>query len=284
MKKYKLLALFITLALLSGSPLAQQAGKKDKNKTLAPAATANPVIGAGTPGRISRWAGIDGTSTYTLGDSNIFEDKFGKIGIGTATPTSPLTIKGMVETTLGGYKFPDGTVQTTAGIAPTNVVKSLNGLKGDLQLAAGSNITITPAGNTLTVGVASPLEVRDLDNPARQPVQYFLNGDSPALFVPQGKRLVIEFVSGFYVMSFSTTLPDRTSLRILTSVASQNIQSAQQHRVLADKGETGGGTAVYHTSQAVKFYADPGTQVTLAGPTGNLLIQYVLTGYFIDVP
>jgi hypothetical protein len=35
-------------------------------------------------------------------------------GIGTAVPTSLLTVRGMIETTLGGYKFPDGTVQTTA--------------------------------------------------------------------------------------------------------------------------------------------------------------------------
>jgi hypothetical protein len=101
----------------------------------------------------------------------------------------------MIETTLGGYKFPDGTVQTTAGIsfvthdaslaglgtaasplgiavggvqtvhlangavtaskiANGTVVRSLNGLFDNVTLAAGSNITITPAGNTLTI--ASP--------------------------------------------------------------------------------------------------------------------------------
>jgi hypothetical protein len=63
----------------------------------------------------------------------------------------------MIETTLGGYKFPDGTVQTTAGIAPNDVVKSLNGLKGNLLLAGGANITISSVGNTITVAAPNVL-------------------------------------------------------------------------------------------------------------------------------
>ncbi len=38
----------------------------------------------------------------------------GNVGIGTTTPTSTLTVLGTIETTFGGYKFPDGTIQTTA--------------------------------------------------------------------------------------------------------------------------------------------------------------------------
>ncbi len=40
---------------------------------------------------------------------------------------------------------------TAAKIAPGQVVKSLNGLEDNVTLAAGSNITITPSGNTLTI-------------------------------------------------------------------------------------------------------------------------------------
>jgi len=39
----------------------------------------------------------------------------GKVGIGTTTPASKLTVVGTIESTSGGVKFPDGTVQTTAG-------------------------------------------------------------------------------------------------------------------------------------------------------------------------
>lgn len=39
----------------------------------------------------------------------------GNVGIGTTAPAQKLSVAGMVESTSGGFKFPDGTVQTTAG-------------------------------------------------------------------------------------------------------------------------------------------------------------------------
>jgi hypothetical protein len=123
---------------------------------VAPAA-GTPVSGNGTPGQLAKWTGVDGSNSYTLGNSLITEDKFGKVGIGTTTPTSKLTVQGMIETTLGGYKFPDGTIQNTA-FSPDHIVKSLNGLQGDLTLAAGANITIMPSGgNILTIAAPNLL-------------------------------------------------------------------------------------------------------------------------------
>jgi hypothetical protein len=43
---------------------------------------------------------------------------------------------------------------TAANVAPGSVVNSLNNLKDDVTLAAGTNITITPSGNTLTIASA----------------------------------------------------------------------------------------------------------------------------------
>src|SRR5215831_13754359 len=71
------------------------------------------VIGGGTLGRLPKWTGFTFTNSV-IGDSTIFEDKFGNVGIGTDAPASRFTVAGMIETTLGGYKFPDGTVQTTS--------------------------------------------------------------------------------------------------------------------------------------------------------------------------
>lgn len=48
---------------------------------------------------------------------------------------------------------------TAPKIAAGQVVKSLNGLTDSLTLAAGPNITITPSGNTLTVGTTAPTGV-----------------------------------------------------------------------------------------------------------------------------
>ena len=99
------------MAVLFSSASAQST-KSDKNKndkSVASDSSQTAASGSGTTGRIAKW-----TNSTLLGDSNIFEDKFGKVGIGTTTPTSQLTVQGMIEITLGGLKFPDGIVQTTS--------------------------------------------------------------------------------------------------------------------------------------------------------------------------
>src|SRR6266496_1436325 len=113
----------LILVFLTGAAFAQKPMKQEKKQAIVPSAGSNPVVGSGTPGQITKWTGVSGSNTYSIGDSNIFEDKFGKVGIGTRTPTSLLTVQGMIETTLGGYKFPDGTLQTTA-FDPNQVVRS----------------------------------------------------------------------------------------------------------------------------------------------------------------
>jgi hypothetical protein len=100
----------------NASPVVGEGPGLQKARQQATAATATPVVGGGTSGQLTKWLGTDGAS-FTLGNSIITEDKFGLIGIGTTAPTSKLTVKGMIETTLGGYKFPDGSLQTTAGLS-----------------------------------------------------------------------------------------------------------------------------------------------------------------------
>jgi hypothetical protein len=72
-----------------------------------------PVMGGGTLGRLTKWTGFTSSNSF-IGNSTIFEDKFGAVGIGTDTPTSRLTVAGVIETIIGGFKFPDGTLQTTS--------------------------------------------------------------------------------------------------------------------------------------------------------------------------
>ena len=54
-----------------------------------------PVVGGGTIGRLTKWTGF--ASNSVIGDTTIFEDKFFKVGVGTDTPTSKLTVAGMIE-------------------------------------------------------------------------------------------------------------------------------------------------------------------------------------------
>ena len=169
-----------------------------------------------------------GANTVVSQSNSLILGNNANIGIGTSTPNSKLTVVGLIETTTGGVKFPDGTIQISAAtggsgilnqttlqaganfniggngtivgtltagslfgsganltnlnagnittgtlsnarlgliptaniadgavtalkIAPGQVVKSFNGLTDNVTLAAGSNITITPSGNTLTI-------------------------------------------------------------------------------------------------------------------------------------
>src|SRR6185503_19236520 len=71
------------------------------------------VLGSGTVGRLTKWTGITSSNSF-IGNSTIFEDKNGLVGIGTDTPTSRLTVGGVIESSIGGFKFPDGTIQTTS--------------------------------------------------------------------------------------------------------------------------------------------------------------------------
>ncbi len=158
--RQRTMAALAMLVLSAALAEAQLPGANQKALALRPAPAAGsaplPVAGGGTLGRLTKWTGFT-SSNAIIGDTTIFEDKYGKVGIGTDTPTSRLTVQGMIETTLGGLKFPDGTVQTTAGLSPSQVVRSLNGLMGDLQLAAGANINITPSGNLLTIAAPNLL-------------------------------------------------------------------------------------------------------------------------------
>ncbi|HEV8482180.1 MAG TPA: hypothetical protein VGV87_01370 [Blastocatellia bacterium] len=109
---------------------------------IAPAAATGaslPVTGSGTLGRLTKWAGFT-SSNSVIGDTTIFEDKYGKVGIGTDTPTSRLSVAGIIESLSGGIKFPDGTEQTTS--------------------AAGSLFSVAHDSTLMGVGTSgSPLRV-----------------------------------------------------------------------------------------------------------------------------
>jgi len=47
-------------------------------------------------------------------------DNTGNVGIGTTAPAFALSVNGIIQSMAGGFRFPDGTTQTTAGIALTS--------------------------------------------------------------------------------------------------------------------------------------------------------------------
>ena len=131
----------------TGATNNQQTAKKDNSIQVAGASL--PVLGSGTAGQLTKWTGTTSSNSF-IGDSVITEDKFGQIGIGTTAPASKLTVQGMIQTTLGGYKFPDGTVQTTAAVNGLSSIFHDATLKGDGTAASplGVAVPISLFGST----------------------------------------------------------------------------------------------------------------------------------------
>ena len=221
--------LIVAFTLSGAYAQEQRPAKKAKgsNQSIAPLA-ASSVIGSGTPGQITKWTGVSGSTTYTVGDSIITEDKFGKVGIGTTTPTSPLTVAGMIETTLGGYKFPDGTVQTTAGIAFVIHDASLMGdgrSATPLGIALGGVQTVHLANGAVTAPkIANGTVVRSLNGLFDNLI---LAAGSNITITPAGNTLTIASPNSLTSVAHDSTLTGNGTSGSPIGVANGGIGNAQ---------------------------------------------------------
>ena len=121
--------------------------------------------------------------------------------------------------------------------------------------------------------------VRDITNPALQPVQFFLSERFP-YSVPMGKRLVIEHASADI---FEPTGSFMSSLAINTNLAGQAGLHFLPKTFMASYA-TGEEWAV---AQPLRLYADPGTQVraALIGTNVNQISVFLeISGYLVDIP
>jgi hypothetical protein len=197
-------------------------------------------------------------------------DNNGNVGIGTASNGSKLSVAGVIESTSGGIRFPDATVQTTAGL--TSVARN--------STLVGNGTSASP------LGVAAPLN----DN-ARQPVQAraFFNDDTGTLTlltVPVGKKLVIEQITA-NLGSFDSTRKI-ISFAIGTTVSGSNIN----HYFVPTFTGRGQLRDLYIVGQQVKLYADAGTNVTAlleftydpSKPVAPHSGVVSISGYYYDVP
>lgn len=99
-------------------------------------------------GHLELYTTASGTSTERVRVTSA-----GNVGIGTSSPSQKLSVVGTVESTSGGFKFPDGTTQTTAAISAGTTFGSVgsyaiagaSGLTASTAYAAGTTV----AGSTL---------------------------------------------------------------------------------------------------------------------------------------
>src|SRR5262245_3426941 len=96
------------------------------------------VHGAGTPGKVPLWIVGQQPNKPTLGDSILTQS------------TSMLSVAGLVEATLFGFKFPDGTVQATAAVT------GLQSIAHDPTLT-GAGTTAAPLGLSVPLHLAGNL-------------------------------------------------------------------------------------------------------------------------------
>jgi len=90
----------------------------------------------------------DGTSDVIVADGTS-----GRMGIGTNTPSERLQVVGVIYSSAGGFRFPDGTIQTTA---------ATGGGAGGGWTDDGSVVRLETSTDSVGIGTATPLEKLDV--------------------------------------------------------------------------------------------------------------------------
>lgn len=190
----------------------------------------------------------------------------------TASSPVPVVVQGTMPVTISG------TAAVSVSGTPTVNVNAI-------PPVIVSNTPSVTVANTTT----APLPTRDTDNAARQPFQnYFATFDlssgsgSSTFTVPSGKELVAEFFS--FIVGLPQASGQSVSCVIATTVGGN---AGYFYFIPSTTGIPIGGGNYINMNQAARFYADPGTSVTLSctrNGSGASTASATLSGYLINVP
>ena len=73
----------------------------------------------------------------------------GRVGIGVTAPVEKLEVNGIIKSSVGGFKFPDGTVQTSAATSSVG-----NNINGDLTVSGKVGIGVSDVTSSVKLYVA----------------------------------------------------------------------------------------------------------------------------------
>jgi hypothetical protein len=109
-----------------------------------------------TNGKVIKFATNNGTLNEWMRITSV-----GNVGIGTTTPAQKLSVAGMLESTSGGYKFPDGTIQATAVMAPpaASLVRAITYLAG---CDSCSFLTTADSQNTIFLNLIGSMTINSV--------------------------------------------------------------------------------------------------------------------------
>jgi len=96
---------------------------------------------------------LDTTGAFAVneGSKSFMVTKDGKVGIGTTTPGQKLSVAGTIESS-SGFKFPDGTTQTSSGTAA-----------GWTENTGANTVYVTTTGRTVGIGTTGPKNKLDVE-------------------------------------------------------------------------------------------------------------------------
>jgi hypothetical protein len=113
-----------------------------------------------TQGAIGYYNSADALFFQSNGSERMRVDSSGNVGIGLTPTTNKLEVAGTIESTSGGFKFPDGSIQTTAGVSTGKVLQVVQTTKTDTASISnpsayadisGLSVAITPAATSSKV-------------------------------------------------------------------------------------------------------------------------------------